>query len=73
MKHKTNKQVLTKAIKEMNDFSVAILRAHILDYCDSILNLNADQLEEQYGKSFIAPALLVSVAQEIKSKVDFSN
>jgi hypothetical protein len=73
MKPKTNKQVLTKAVKEMNDFSVAILRTHILDYCDSILKLNADELEQQYGKSFITPALMVSVAQEIKSKVDFSN
>lgn len=73
MKTKTNKQVLTKAIKEMNDFSVAILRAHILDYCDSILKLNADELEEQYGNSIITPALMASVAHEIKSKVDFSN
>ena len=73
MKTKTNRQVLAKAVKEMNDMSLVILRAHILDYCDSILNLNADELEEQYGNSIISPQLMVATAHEIKSKVDFSN
>lgn len=70
MKIKSNRQVLTKAIKELNDVELAFLRERILEACDAILNNEAD-VREQLQHSIVGPDLYISVMRNIKSKVDF--
>ncbi len=70
MKIKTNRQALTKAIKELNDVELAFLRERILEACDAILN-NETIVREQMQDSIISPDLYISVMRNIKSKVDF--
>lgn len=70
MKIKTNRQVLTKAIKELNDVELAFLRERILEACDAILN-NETIVREQMQDSIISPDLYINVMRNIKSKVDF--
>ena len=38
MQHKTNRQILTKAIKELSDIDLVFLRERMLTSCDEILN-----------------------------------
>lgn len=70
MKIKTNRQVLTKAIKELSDVELAFLRERILEACDAVLN-NETIVQEQMQDSIISPNLYISVIRNIKSKVDF--
>ena len=70
MKIKSNRQVLTKAIKELSDIELAFLRERILEACDAILN-NETIVREQMQDSIISPDLYISVMRNIKSKVDF--
>ena len=70
MKIKTNRQALTKAIKELSDVELAFLRERILEACDAILN-NETIVREQMQDSIISPDLYISVMRNIKSKVDF--
>ena len=70
MKIKSNRQVLTKAIKELSDVELAFLRERILEACDAILN-NETIVREQMQDSIISPDLYISVMRNIKSKVDF--
>ena len=70
MKSKTNRQVLTKAIKELNDVELAFLRERILEACDAILN-NETEVRESMQDSIISPDLYINVMRNIKSKVDF--
>jgi len=70
MKTKTNRQVLTKAIKDLNDFELVILRERILNSCDRDLN-NEQQVRELLQNSIITPDLYLGTLQSIKDKVDF--
>jgi hypothetical protein len=70
MKIKSNRQVLTKAIKELSDVELAFLRERILEACDAVLN-NETIVQEQMQDSIISPNLYISVIRNIKSKVDF--
>jgi len=70
MKTKTNRQVLTKAIKDLNDFELVILRERILNSCDRDLN-NEQQVRELLENSIITPDLYLGTLQSIKDKVDF--
>lgn len=70
MKIKTNRQVLTKAIKELSDVELAFLRERVLEACDAILD-NETIVREQMQDSIISPDLYINVMRNIKSKVDF--
>ena len=70
MKTKTNRQVLTKAIKELSDFELVVLRERILNSCDRDLN-NEQQVRELLENSIITPDLYLGTLQSIKDKVDF--
>ena len=70
MKTKTNRQVLTKAIKDLNDFELAILRERILTICDQAL-FNKEQIRKDMENSIITPELYLGTLQSIKDKVDF--
>ena len=69
-RHQTNRQVLTKAIKELSDFELVILRERILNSCDRDLN-NEQQVRELLQNSLITPDLYLGTLQSIKDKVDF--
>jgi hypothetical protein len=70
MKTKTNRQVLTKAIKDLNDFELIILRERIVNSCDRDLN-NEQQVRELLENSIITPDLYLDTLRSIKDKVDF--
>ena len=70
MKIKSNRQILTKAIKELSDIELAFLRERILEACDAVLN-NETIVKEQMQDSIISPNIYISVIRNIKSKVDF--
>lgn len=67
---KTNRQVLSKAIKELSDIELVFLRERILEACDAILN-NETIVREQMHHSMISPDLYISAMRNIKAKVDF--
>jgi len=70
MKFKTNRQVLTKAIKELNDIELAFLRERILEACDAILD-NETEVRGQMQRHIISPDLYISAMRNIKDKVEF--
>lgn len=70
MKSKTNRQVLTKAIKELSDVELAFLRERLLEACDAILDNEVD-VRKQMQHSIVGPDLYINVIRNIKSKVDF--
>ena len=70
MKNKTNRQVLTKAIKELSDLELVFLRERILQACDDILD-NEDDVRKQMERHIISPDLFIESMRSIKSKVDF--
>ena len=70
MKNKTNRQVLTKAIKELSDLELVLLRERILQACDDILD-NEDDVRKQMERHIISPDLFIESMRSIKSKVDF--
>jgi len=70
MKAKTNRQVLTKAIKELDDLELVFLRERILQACDDILN-NEGEVRKQMERHIISPDLFIGSMRNIKSKVEF--
>ena len=71
MKNKTNRQVLTKAIKELSDLELVFLRERILQACDEILD-NEDDVRKQMERHIISPDLFIESMRIIKSKIDFT-
>jgi len=70
MKNKTNRQVLTKAIKELSDMDLVFLRERILEACDAVLE-NEAYIREQMQHHIISPDLYLESMRNIKSKIDF--
>jgi hypothetical protein len=70
MTHKTNRQVLSKAVKELSDIDLAFLRERILNACDGVLN-NKQQVIESMQNSIVSPHLYIECIQNIKEKIDF--
>ena len=69
-KNKTNRQVLTKAIKELSDIELVFLRERILQACDEVIN-NKSDVRKQMENSIISPDLWIDSMQNIKEKMDF--
>jgi len=69
-KNKTNRQVLTKAIKELSDIELVFLRERILQACDEVIN-NESDVRKQMENSIISPDLWIDSMQNIKEKMDF--
>jgi len=67
---KTNRQVLTKAIKDLSDIDLVFLRERILRSCDEVLS-NKEQILKDMQFSFIKPDLFIESMQNIKDKIDF--
>lgn len=70
MNHKTNRQTLIKAIKELSDIDLAFFRSQMLESCDEILN-NKDQVIAEMKNNFVSPHLFIECMENIKSKIDF--
>jgi hypothetical protein len=72
MKGKTNRQVLTKAIKELADIELTFLRERILHACDDVLN-NEEDVRKQMEHSIISPDLWINSMRNIKESLDYQN
>lgn len=70
MQNKSNRQVLTKAIKELSDIDLLFLRERILTICDESL-ANKEEIIESMKGSFISPELYLESIQNIKEKIEF--
>ena len=72
MKNKTNRQVLTKLVKELDDLELALLRERILQACDDVLE-NEGEVRKLMERHIISPDLYIDTMRSIKSKVEFEN
>ena len=70
MLHKTNRQILTKAIKELSDIDLVFFRERMLRSCDEILS-NREEIIKDMDGGFISPHLLIECMENIKEKLDF--
>ena len=70
MKNKTNRQVLNKAIKDLNDIEVAFMRVQLLQAIDDVLN-NEDEVRKEMANSIIHPNLWINTMRSIKAKIDY--
>ena len=72
MKAKSNRQILTKAIKELSDIELVFLRERILQACDEIIN-NEEEVRNQMEMHIISPDLFINSMRSIKSKIEFEH
>ena len=70
MKVKTNRQILTKAIKELSNIELVFLRERILEACDAVINNEAD-VRNQMKNHIVVPDLFINSMKSIKSKIDY--
>ena len=70
MKHKTNRQVLTKAIKELSDIDLVFFRERMLTSCDEVLD-NKEQLTKDMQFGIVSPHLLIECMENIKRQLEF--
>jgi hypothetical protein len=69
-KHKTNRQVLSKMVKDLDEIQLAILRSLILDASKGMLD-KKDQVREQMKNSIIHPDLYLGSMEEIYKQASF--
>ena len=69
MQHKTNRQILAKAIKELSDIDLVFFRERMLRSCDEILSNKEEVIKDMDG-GFISPHLLIECMENIKPKID---
>lgn len=67
-KHKTNRQVLAKAIKEMDDVHLAFVRDMMLQSSEGIL-AQKEQIRESMKNSFIHPDLYLAAIQDLHDRI----
>jgi hypothetical protein len=67
---KTNRQVLTKAIKDLSDIDLVFLRERILRSCDEVIS-NKQQILEDMKYGWVKPELFIESMERIKDKIDF--
>ena len=70
MQHKTNRQILTKAIKELSDIDLVFFRERMLTSCDEVLK-NKEQFIKDMQFGIVSPHLLIECMENIKEKIDF--
>jgi len=70
MKYKSNRQILTKAIKELSDIDLVFFRERMLASCDEVLS-NREELTEIMKEGIISPHLFIECMENIKQKLDF--
>ena len=70
MEHKTNRQILTKAIKELSDIDLVFFRERMLGSCQEILD-NKEQLIKDMQFGIVSPHLLIECIENIQEKIKF--
>ena len=70
MQHKTNRQILTKAIKELSDIDLVFFRERMLRSCDEVLS-DRESIIEDMKDGMISPHLFIECIENIKQKIDF--
>jgi hypothetical protein len=67
---KTNRQVLKKAVEQLTEMQLVILRERILTICEDVLE-NKEEIM-QMKNSIIHPQLYIESIEAIKEKIDFN-
>jgi len=70
MQHKTNRQILTKAIKELSDIDLVFFRERMLRSCEEVLSNKENIIKDMEG-GFVSPHLFIECMENIKEKIDF--
>jgi hypothetical protein len=70
MEHKTNRQILTKAIKELSDIDLVFFRERMLRSCEEVLSDKENIIKDMEG-GFVSPHLFIECMENIKEKLDF--
>jgi flagellar biosynthesis regulator FlaF len=70
MVNKTNKQILSKAVKELNDIDLVFMREMLLTACEDVLN-NKEQLMKEMQNGIISPNLYIECTQHIHDHIKF--
>lgn len=70
-KPKTNRQILTQMIKELDDIDLVFVRERLLAVADAVVN-NQEQIREQMKDSFVHPHVYISAMERVKEKIGFS-
>jgi len=70
MQHKTNRQILTKAIKELSDIDLVFFRERMLRSCDEVLS-DREIIIEDMKDGIVSPHLFIECIENIKQKIDF--
>jgi len=69
-KPKTNRQVLTSAIKNLDDIYLVFMRERLLHCCDEVLE-NKDQVRMMMKDSMIHPDLYIKAMEAIQKEINF--
>jgi len=70
MQHKTNRQILTKAIKELSDIDLVFFRERMLRSCEEVLSDKENIIKDMEG-GFVSPHLFIECMENIKEKINF--
>jgi len=70
MQNKTNRQILTKAIKELSDIDLLFFRERMLKSCEDVLSDKENIIKDMEG-GFVSPHLFIECMENIKEKINF--
>ena len=71
-KIKTNREVLTKMLKELDEMDIAFLRERIINSTTSVIN-QRDELMVSMKNHFIAPKYYIATMEKILNCVKFDD
>ena len=72
MKIPTNRKVLSKAIKELDEMDLVFMRELLVSRCEEVLN-NKEQVTKDLQFSFITPKLYIDSMENIFNKIKFED
>jgi hypothetical protein len=72
MKIPTNRKVLNKAIKELDEMDLVFVRELLISRCEEVLN-NKEQVTKDLQFSWISPKLYIDSMENIFNKIKFED
>ena len=72
MKIPTNRKVLSKAIKELDEMDLVFMRELLVSRCEEVLN-NKEQVTKDLQFSWISPKLYIDSMENIFNKIKFED
>ena len=72
MKIPTNRKVLSKAIKELDEMDLVFMRELLVSRCEEVLN-NKEQVTKDLQFSFITHKLYIDSMENIFNKIKFED